>query len=84
MSWFVYIAQAPTGKYYTGITTDPERRIKEHNRNEGAKFAYDQGALKHRYVSKAFPDQSSARIREIQLKGWRREKKEKLIRGEWQ
>lgn len=83
MSWYVYIAQAPTGRYYTGITTNPHRRIQEHNRTEGAKFAYDQGALRLLYTSLPFPDQSSARTREIQIKGWKREKKEKLICGEW-
>jgi len=83
MAWFVYIAQAPTGRYYTGITTDPKRRIQEHNRAEGAKFAYDQGALRLLYVSDEFFDQSSARKREIQIKKWTREKKEKLIRKEW-
>jgi putative endonuclease len=83
MAWFVYIAQAPTGRYYTRITTDTRRRIQEHNRTEGAKFAYDQGALRLLYTSPSFPDQSSARKREIQIKGWRRGKKEKLIKGEW-
>ena len=83
MPWFVYIAQAPTGRYYTGITTDIHRRIDEHNRNEGAKFAYDQGVLRLVYTSPPFPGQSSARKREIQIKGWVRSKKEKLIRGEW-
>ncbi|MBU2213450.1 GIY-YIG nuclease family protein [Patescibacteria group bacterium] len=83
MPWFVYIAQAPTGKYYTGITTDPHRRIQEHYHDEGAKFAHDQGALRLHYTSPAFSDQSSARLREVQIKGWTREKKEKLIRGEW-
>lgn len=83
MPWYVYIAQAPTGRYYTGITTDPHRRIQEHNRTEGAKFAYDQGALRLLYASAPFSDQSSARTREIQIKGWARTKKEKLIRGEW-
>ena len=84
MSWFVYIAQATTGRYYTGITTDPHRRTQEHNRGEGAKFAYDQGALRLLYASPAFPDKSSARKREAQIKKWQREKKEKLIRGEWE
>lgn len=83
MPWYVYIAQAPTGRYYTGITTDPDRRIKEHNRHEGAKFARDQGALRLLYVSPAFPNQSSARLREVQIKGWTRMKKEQLIKGEW-
>ena len=83
MSWRVYIAQAPTGRYYTGITTDPHRRIQAHNRDEGAKFAHDQGALRSLYISLPFQTKSAARKREIQIKGWTREKKEKLIRGEW-
>ena len=83
MPWYVYIAQAPTGRYYTGITTDPQRRIGEHNRDEGAKFAHDQGALRPLYISPPFPNQASARFREVQIKGWTRMKKEKLIRGEW-
>ncbi len=82
-AWFVYIAEARTGRYYTGITTDSRRRMHEHNHDEGAKFAHDQGALRVVYVSPAFPDQSSARKREIQIKGWKREKKQNLIKGVW-
>jgi putative endonuclease len=83
MHWYVYIARAKTGRYYTGITIDPMRRIAEHNRGLGAKFAQDQGILTLIYVSNPFPDQSSARLRELQIKGWSRVKKEKLISGEW-
>jgi putative endonuclease len=83
MPWFVYIAQAPTGRYYTGITTNPHRRIQEHNSGEGSRFAYDQGALRLLYKSRPFKDQSSARLREVQIKHWTRMKKEKLIQGEW-
>lgn len=83
MDWFVYIAQASSGRYYIGITTNPSRRIQEHNRGEGAKFAIDQGSMKLVYTSKAFADQSSARLREVQIKGWTRLKKQKLIHGEW-
>ncbi|MBI3619058.1 GIY-YIG nuclease family protein [Candidatus Peregrinibacteria bacterium] len=72
VEWFVYIAQAPTGRYYTGITTDPKRRNQEHNRDEGAKFAHDQDALRLLYTSPPFPDQSAARFREVQIKGWTR------------
>lgn len=43
MSWYVYIAQAPTGRYYTGITTDSQRRIQEHNRDEGANLHMTRG-----------------------------------------
>lgn len=83
MLWFVYIAQAPTGHYYTGITEDPQQRIIDHNEGRGAKFAKDQGKLTLVYVSAPFEDKSPARLREMQIKGWARVKKEKLIRGEW-
>jgi putative endonuclease len=83
MPWHVYIAQAPTGRYYTGITTDPKLRIAMHNEGMGAKFSRDQGALRLLYASPPFETKSEARKRETQIKGWTREKKEKLIQGEW-
>ena len=30
-SWFVYILRCADGTLYTGVTTDPERRLREHN-----------------------------------------------------
>ena len=82
MSWFVYIAQARTGRYYVGITTDPERRIIAHNTGKGARMAVNQGPFTLVYVSETLPDQSTARKREMQLKGWKRKKKEQLINGQ--
>ena len=35
--WFVYLLRCNDGTFYTGITTDVERRVREHN--EGAKGA---------------------------------------------
>ena len=29
--WYVYIVECADGTYYTGITTDVERRLNEHN-----------------------------------------------------
>lgn len=83
MPWHVYIAQAPTCHYYCGITEDPKQRIIDHNEGRGAKFSRNQGKLRLLYVSAVFEDKSSARLREMQIKGWTRVKKEKLIRGEW-
>jgi putative endonuclease len=83
MPWHVYIAQAFTGRYYTGITENPQQRIIDHNEGRGAKFSRDQGKLELRYVSAPFQGKSSARLREIQIKGWTRMKKEKLMQGEW-
>lgn len=30
-SWFVYLVQCSDGSFYTGVTTDLERRIRQHN-----------------------------------------------------
>jgi putative endonuclease len=83
MSWYTYIAKAKTGRYYTGITNNPSKRIEKHNSGKGARMAIEQGPFELVYVSDAFPNKSEARKREAQTKGWSREKKEKLINGEW-
>ena len=82
-AWYVYIAEARTGRFYVGITKNPENRIKQHNAGAGSKFAREQGPFQLCYVSGIFPNKSSARLREVQLKGWSREKKKKLIDGLW-
>ena len=82
MPWFVYIARARTGRYYVGITTDPARRINDHNNGRGSRMAVNQGPFTLVYLSASLPDQSSARKREIELKSWKRIKKEKLISGQ--
>lgn len=46
-------------------------------------MATDQGGFKLKYVSPPFGSKSEARSREIQVKKWSREKKLKLISGEW-
>lgn len=40
MSWFVYVLTCADDTLYTGVTTDLERRIQEHNRcpRKGAKY----------------------------------------------
>lgn len=81
-AWFVYIASSPAGKFYVGISTDTNRRIIEHNSGQGSRFAKQNGELKLVYVSAPLENQSIARKREIQLKGWTRKKKLKLISGE--
>ena len=82
--WFVYIAQAITGRYYVGITNNTVQRMIKHNSGEGSKFAKDQGPFKLVYASTSFRNKSDARKREIQIKGWTRDKKEMLIRGAWE
>ena len=37
-NWKVYIIQTESGKLYTGITTDIDRRFNEHKKTKGAKY----------------------------------------------
>ncbi len=84
MDWYVYIAEARTGRYYVGITTNATDRLNEHNRGDGSRMAIQQGPFILRYVSRPFSSKSLARVREIQIKGWSRAKKLKLIEGDWE
>jgi predicted GIY-YIG superfamily endonuclease len=84
MPWYVYICKSAASHYYVGISPDPAERLVKHNSGLGSKMARDQGVFTLLYVSRPFSSKSQARKREIQIKGWSREKKEKLINGEWQ
>jgi len=80
--WKVYLARSVrTGRFYTGISPNPEKRLILHNEGFGSKFARDQGPLEIVYVSNVFTTKSEARKREAQIKKWRTEKKKWLIEG---
>ena len=82
MKGYTYILLCSNGQYYTGSTTDLERRLAQHQAGEGANFT-----RKHRPVKlvwfEEFPRIDQAFYREKQIQGWRREKKEALIKGEY-
>ena len=68
-TWVVYIIQSrATGKLYTGITTDPTRRVREHNGSKrGAKATRTGRPWKLFFTEKA-ADKSSALRREASIK----------------
>lgn len=74
---FVYIIKNKSGKLYIGISDDPEYRLKEHNSSHGADFTQAGGF--ELVFKELYPTMVEARRREIQLKKWRRDKKESLI-----
>ncbi len=81
-NWFVYIIQSEKGHLYTGITTDVERRFKEHadSTKKGAK--YFRGKVPVEVVfQKNFKDRSSASKYESLVKKMTRANKLKLILG---
>jgi putative endonuclease len=79
--WFVYILRCADGSYYTGITTDPPRRLAQHNAGRGCAFTARRLPVQLAYCE-PHPDRSSARRREIQLKPLSRANKEQLIRSQ--
>ena len=77
--WYVYIIQTVSGKLYTGITTDTERRFNEHLSGKGgAKFFRSDPAHKMVYVEK-MKNRSLASKREAAIKCLSRIKKMELI-----
>ena len=66
--YYIYIVQCIDKTLYTGITTDLERRIDEHNHsNKGAKYTRMRRPVTLVYSEK-YPDRSSASKREYFLK----------------
>ena len=78
MKHFVYILQSEDGRFYTGYTTDLERRFKEHQAGSGGKFTRSFGVEKILY-HESFSNKSKALKREAQIKSWSRAEKEALI-----
>jgi predicted GIY-YIG superfamily endonuclease len=84
MTAFVYILRCRDGSYYVGITRKAlEAWLGEHN--DGV---YDGYTARRRPVVLVFRQEfalvSDAIGVERQIKGWRREKKEPLIRGDYE
>jgi len=78
-SWFVYILCCQDNSLYTGITTDIERRLVEHNEtNKGAKYTRARRPVSLVY-SEIAKDRSAASKREAQLKSLPLHKKRALI-----
>lgn len=78
----MYIAETESGYLYTGVSNDVPARIEKHNSGKGSKFARMHREFRLVYAS-APMTKSEALKREIQIKGWAKEKKLKLIEGEW-
>lgn len=76
--YFVYILECADGSLYTGVTTDVQRRFKEHVAGTASHFTRAHMAKKMRYTEPA-ENRSTAQKREAEIKGWSRAKKLELI-----
>jgi putative endonuclease len=77
--YYLYILKCADETLYTGITTDLERRISEHNENKlGAKYTASRRPVKLVYY-KRFKNRSNAAKEEVRIKKMTKAEKLKLI-----
>jgi putative endonuclease len=80
MIWSVYIIVCDDGSLYTGISTDVERRFRQHCSGKGAKFFRARQALRVAYQESGFT-RSTASQREAAIKQLSRVEKLALLVG---
>ncbi len=79
--WHTYMLLCNQKTFYIGITNNPAERLKEHRERQSfftKKFSDIQFVYCERYLGK-----QKAALREKQIKGWSRAKKQMLIDGKF-
>nr|WP_228546187.1 GIY-YIG nuclease family protein [Halegenticoccus tardaugens] len=74
----VYIVECADGSYYTGYTTDPDRRVEAHNAGAGAKYTRGRTPVELIHVE-SYRSKSAAMSREYEIKALSRREKERLV-----
>jgi putative endonuclease len=74
----VYVLRCGDGTFYTGYTTDVERRVSEHAAGDGAKYTRGRTPLELVHAE-GFPSRSAAMSREYELKQFARGEKERVV-----
>lgn len=77
---YVYVLECADGTYYTGYTTDVERRVAEHDAGEGAKYTRGRTPVELVHVEE-YDTRSAAMSREHAIKSLARRQKERLVDG---
>ena len=78
MTCYCYILECADVTYYTGWTTDPERRVKQHNKGVGARYTKTRRPVTLVYLEEQ-PDKVTALKRERAIKQLKRLQKRKLV-----
>lgn len=77
--WTLYIIEAENGHLYTGITTDLERRLNQHQSGRGGAKFFHSSAAKQLVYQENHPDRATASRREAAIKKLSRQGKLQLI-----
>ena len=77
---YAYVLRCSDGSFYTGYTTDVERRVREHDAGDGAKYTRGRTPVELVHVER-FESKSAAMSREYDIKQLSRSRKERLIEG---
>ncbi len=77
---YTYIVQCRDGSYYTGWTTDVDKRVAAHNAGKGAKYTKSRRPVKLVYYE-VFDSKGKAMHREYEIKQMPRIQKTRLIYG---
>jgi putative endonuclease len=78
VNWQIYIIRCSDETLYTGITTDIERRMREHAQGRGAKYFRGRQPVELLYLEGGH-DRSSASRRELAIKKLKRDEKQALV-----
>lgn len=77
-SWYTYIVRCGDQTLYTGITTDPKKRLAVHNSGRGAKYTRSRLPVSLVHCEE-FPSRSAAARREYQIKKMEAGEKQELF-----
>jgi len=77
--FYFYLARCNDNSLYSGSTVDLKKREQRHNKGLGSKYARSRRPIKIVYFEK-YRTLAEARLRESQIKRWRKTEKEKLIK----
>lgn len=78
--YYVYMVRCKDNSLYTGWTTDPKRRAKEHNKGKGAKYTRSRRPVKLVYVEETSTKQEAMK-REYAIKQLQKVEKEKISKN---
>ena len=78
--FYVYMVRCADGTFYTGYTTNVNRRVDMHNKGKGARYTRSRLPVELLY-QETFPTKTEALRREYEVKQLTREQKERLIQS---